>query len=163
MKIRFAQATIPGVKGPQTVDFGAAFKARAMAAGEAPTGCLAPSAPGGRSGAGIAASPSRATAAPSSAPSRTATPSAAVEPAHGSPAAAGAHDAPPPFGEGDVVATKIDSVKVYADAADSSRVVTRVNRNDELVYLGDDRNGFAHVQGAGGEGWIRKLLLTKHP
>ena len=65
------------------------------------------------------------------------------------------------FNEGDVVAAKIDNVKILAEAKDGSKVVGTVNKADDLVYLGHEKDGFLHVQGAAAEGWIKKTLITK--
>ena len=143
-KIRFPQATIPGEKGPQVVDMGVTFKARVMAPGDAPVGCgtgtgSVKAAAGGKSPGG---------ANPQAAPA-TATP-AGTAPTSG----AG-------FAEGDVLLTKIGNVKLFAASNDSAKVTATVNVGDALVYLGQEENGYVHVQGAAGEGWVRKALLNK--
>ncbi|HEY3934398.1 MAG TPA: hypothetical protein VGL65_07235 [Gemmatimonadales bacterium] len=154
--IRFSQATIPGTKGPQVVDFGLAFKARALPAGQALTGCLAPGSPG-RGGVaaatpgGPAASTGRAAPSATALPDRGAAATPAVPPANG-----------PVFAAGDVLTPKIDNVKLMLEAKDSSTVSATLKKGDDLVYLGDDQNGYAHVQGSAAEGWVKKVLLVKH-
>ena len=56
---------------------------------------------------------------------------------------------------------KIGNVKVLAAANDSAKVAATVNLGDALVYLGQEENGYVHVQGSAGEGWVRKALLNK--
>jgi hypothetical protein len=141
-KIRFAQATIPGEKGPQVVDMGVTFKARVMAAGDAPVGCgtgTGRAAPGAKTQGG--ANPAVA---------------AAVATSSGTSQTPG-----PGFAEGDVLLTKIGNVKLFAASNDSAKVTATVNVGDALVYLGQEENGFVHVQGSAGEGWVRKALLNK--
>jgi hypothetical protein len=143
-KIRFSQATIPGEKGPQVVDMGVTFKARVMAPGDAPVGCgtgtgSVKAAAGGRSPGGANPQTAPAIALP-----------AGTAPMQG----AG-------FSEGDVLLTKIGNVKLFAASNDSAKVTATVNVGDALVYLGQEENGYVHVQGAAGEGWVRKALLSK--
>jgi curli biogenesis system outer membrane secretion channel CsgG len=65
------------------------------------------------------------------------------------------------FAEGDVVAPKIDNIKVLAEPKDGSRTVGTVGKADDLVYLGEEKDGFVKVQGSSGEGWIKKALVAK--
>jgi hypothetical protein len=141
-KIRFSQATIPGEKGPQVVDMGVTFKARVMAPGDAPVGC------GTGTGKAATAAKPPGGASPQAVPAVTSAPTAAPIP--------GAS-----FAEGDVLLPKIGNVKMLAAANDSSKVAATVNLGDALVYLGQEENGYVHVQGSAGEGWIRKALLNK--
>jgi hypothetical protein len=141
-KIRFAQATIPGEKGPQVIDMGVTFKARVMPAGDAPVGCGTGT---GKAAAG-AKTPGRAN--PAVAPAGAA--SAGTAPASGAS-----------FAEGDMLLPKIGNVKLFAAANDSAKVTATVNVGDALVYLGQEENGYVHVQGSAGEGWVRKALLNK--
>ena len=141
-KIRFSQATIPGQKGPQVVDMGVTFKARVMAPGDAPVGC------GTGTGKPTTGVKPPGVASPIAAPAVAPPPLAAPIP--------GAS-----FAEGDVLMPKIGNVKMLAAANDSSTVAATVNLGDALVYLGQEENGYVHVQGSAGEGWVRKALLNK--
>jgi hypothetical protein len=141
-KIRFSQATIPGEKGPQVVDMGVTFKARVMAPGDAPVGC------GTGTGKAATAAKPPGGASPQAFPAVTSAPTAAPIP--------GAS-----FAEGDVLLPKIGNVKMLAASNDSSKVAATVNLGDALVYLGQEENGYVHVQGSAGEGWVRKALLNK--
>jgi SH3-like domain-containing protein len=62
--------------------------------------------------------------------------------------------------EGDVVAPKIDGVKVLRTASDTAPVVATVKRTDDLVFLGEEDGNFIKVMGSGGEGWVRKSLVA---
>lgn len=66
------------------------------------------------------------------------------------------------FAEGTVLAAKIDNVKIYAAAKDDAKVVGTVKKTDELVFLGEETDGFLHVQGSTIEGWVKKTLVAKH-
>jgi hypothetical protein len=143
-KIRFSQATIPGEKGPQVVDMGVTFRARVMPPGDAPVGC------GTGTGKGTTGAKTPAGANPPVAPAVAPATNAAAYPAQGAA-----------FAEGDVLLTKIGNVKLFAASNDSAKVTATVNVGDALVYLGQEENGYVHVQGAAGEGWARKALLNK--
>jgi curli biogenesis system outer membrane secretion channel CsgG len=65
------------------------------------------------------------------------------------------------YNDGDVLSPKIDNVKLLADAADGARAVGTVKKADELVFLGEEKNGFVRVQGSAAEGWVKKTLVTK--
>jgi len=141
--VKFAQATLPGMSGHQAVDFGIAFKARLVQAGDAAANCggsrqngsAGTSATNGKGAAGDAAAP-RALAATTPA------------------GAAG-------FAEGDVLTPKIDGVKLLSDARDDAKVAATLKKGDELVYLGKEQNGYIDVQGSAAEGWVKKVLVVK--
>jgi len=61
---------------------------------------------------------------------------------------------------GDVMVPKIAGVKIMKTAADSAAVVATLGRGEEVVYVGEESNGFYKVQGAGGEGWVKKALMN---
>ncbi|MEZ5288346.1 MAG: CsgG/HfaB family protein [Vicinamibacterales bacterium] len=61
---------------------------------------------------------------------------------------------------GDVMAPKIGGVKIMKTAADSAAVVATLQRGEEVVYLGEETDGFYKVQGANGEGWVKKALMN---
>lgn len=61
---------------------------------------------------------------------------------------------------GDVMTPKIAGVKIMKTAADSAAVVATLQRGEEVVYMGEESNGFFKVQGAGGEGWVKKALMN---
>lgn len=62
--------------------------------------------------------------------------------------------------EGDVVAPKIDGVKILRTASDSAAVVATLKRSDDLVFLGEEDGTFIKVQGSGGEGWVKRSLVA---
>ena len=65
------------------------------------------------------------------------------------------------FAEGDVLMPKIDNVKVLADPSDGARTTGTVKKSDELVFLGEEKDGFVKVQGSSAEGWVKKTLVAK--
>ena len=62
---------------------------------------------------------------------------------------------------GDVMMAKIAGVKVLRSPADSAAVLMALSKTDEVLYLGEERNGFMKVTSPLGDGWVKKLLLKK--
>jgi hypothetical protein len=65
------------------------------------------------------------------------------------------------FAEGDVLMPKIDNVKVLAEPQDGARTTGTVKKTDELVFLGEEKDGYVKVQGSSAEGWVKKTLVSK--
>ncbi len=65
------------------------------------------------------------------------------------------------FSEGDVLYPKIENVKLLADASEKSSTVATLKKSEELVFLGEEKDGYLHVQGASGEGWVKRVLVVK--
>jgi hypothetical protein len=61
---------------------------------------------------------------------------------------------------GDVMTPKIAGVKIMKTADDAGATVATLQRGEEVVYLGQESNGFYKVQGAGGEGFVKKALMN---
>ena len=64
-------------------------------------------------------------------------------------------------GEGDVLYPKIENVKLLAAPSNTAAAVATLKKSEELVFLGEEKDGFLHVQGASGEGWVKKVLVSK--
>ena len=65
------------------------------------------------------------------------------------------------FDEGDVLRAKINGVQVLKNPKDGSGVVATLHRDEEVVYLGKEEDGYLKVQSPSGEGWVRKLVVVK--
>lgn len=76
-------------------------------------------------------------------------------------AGGGARVAGAVFNEGDVLGPKIAGVKLMETPDDGAKVVATLARGDDLLVIGEEQNGFVHVQGASGNGWARIILLQK--
>jgi hypothetical protein len=76
-------------------------------------------------------------------------------------AAGGSTKAGAVFHEGDVLAPKIANIKMLADPDDAAKAVATLARNDELVVIGSEKNGYVNVQGASGSGWVKIVLVQK--
>jgi hypothetical protein len=75
--------------------------------------------------------------------------------------AGGAAKAGAVFNEGDIVAPKIANVRLLAQPTDSGKVVATLGRADELVVVGEVKDGYVQVQGATASGWVRVILVEK--
>ena len=65
------------------------------------------------------------------------------------------------FSAGDVIGPKIAGVRLLAQPADDAKIVATLTRNDELVVIGGESNGFVNVQGSSASGWVKIVLVTK--
>ncbi len=65
------------------------------------------------------------------------------------------------YNEGDVLATKLGNVKLLAAPQDAAKAIATLPKGEELVFLGQEKDGFLKVQGSAGEGWVKKLLVVK--
>jgi hypothetical protein len=77
-------------------------------------------------------------------------------------AAGGTRKAGAVFNEGDTLGPKIANVKVYAQPTDTSKVVLTLGRGDEMVVVGEEKDGYVKVETASGVGWVRMTLVQKH-
>lgn len=65
------------------------------------------------------------------------------------------------YNEGDVLGPKIDNIKLMAAPSDAAKVNAQLKKTDDLVYLGEEKDGFLKVQGSAAEGWVKKTLVSK--
>lgn len=73
-------------------------------------------------------------------------------------------DAPKPgavFNEGDVLRPKINGVQVVSAPKEGAKVIGTLQRTDDVVYLGIEEGGYLRVLAPSGEGWVRKLVVSK--
>lgn len=66
------------------------------------------------------------------------------------------------FQTGDVLTGKIGGLKVYADPNKKSKILSSLQKGDELVFTGEEKNGFLAVEGNDGAGWVDKNLVKKN-
>jgi hypothetical protein len=76
-------------------------------------------------------------------------------------AAGGSTQAGEVFNEGDVIVPKIGNVKLFA-GADGVKSIGTVQKGEELVVVGAEKNGYVNVQSGDATGWVKKVLVT-HP
>lgn len=76
-------------------------------------------------------------------------------------AAGGSRKAGAVFNEGDTIGPKIAGVKLYAGASDTSKVLATLGRGDEMVVVGEEKDGYIEVETGSGKGWVRMTLVQK--
>ncbi|HJV74262.1 MAG TPA: glutaredoxin domain-containing protein [Noviherbaspirillum sp.] len=62
---------------------------------------------------------------------------------------------------GDALIGKIPGVQVYVRASKTSPRLLALGKGEEVIYMGEEREGFFRVTSPQGEGWIDKLLAKK--
>jgi curli biogenesis system outer membrane secretion channel CsgG len=63
--------------------------------------------------------------------------------------------------EGDVLLPKIANVPLLKQPKDGSGTLGSLSKADEVLYLGEERDGYFKVQASKGEGWVKKVLMRK--
>ncbi len=76
-------------------------------------------------------------------------------------AAGGTRKAGAVFNEGDTLSPKIAGVKLLASASETAKVVATFARGDEMVVVGDEKDGYIEVESGSGKGWVRMTLVQK--
>ncbi|MEX0733819.1 MAG: CsgG/HfaB family protein [Steroidobacteraceae bacterium] len=76
-------------------------------------------------------------------------------------AAGGTTKAGAVYNEGDVLYPKIAGVKIMGSAADAGATVAMLAKGEELIYMGEEQNGFLKIESAKGGGWVKKILVAK--
>jgi hypothetical protein len=65
------------------------------------------------------------------------------------------------FNEGDVLYPKIGGVKLMGSSADAGQAVATLAKGDEMIYMGEEKDGYLRVESGKGSGWVKKLLVAK--
>ena len=65
------------------------------------------------------------------------------------------------FSEGDVVVPKIANVRLLAPPSDTAKVLATLGRDEELVVIGEMKDGYVNVQGATATGWVKVALVAR--
>jgi uncharacterized protein YgiM (DUF1202 family) len=65
------------------------------------------------------------------------------------------------YAEGDVLSPKIDNIKLLAGPSDASKASGTLKKGEEIVFLGEEKDGYLKVQGSSAEGWVKKSLVAK--
>lgn len=65
------------------------------------------------------------------------------------------------FNEGDTIVPKIGNLKLFAQASDSSKAVATLSKGDEMIFMGEEKDGYLKVESGSGSGWVKKVLVTR--
>ncbi len=63
--------------------------------------------------------------------------------------------------EDDVMVAKIAGAQVLKGPADGSGMLMALSKTDEVLFLGEEKNGYMKLTSPKGDGWVRKVLLKK--
>jgi len=61
---------------------------------------------------------------------------------------------------GEILMARIANVKLYAGPSKDSKVVATLQKSDELIASGDQKNGFVQVDASNFSGWVQKTLVA---
>jgi hypothetical protein len=63
------------------------------------------------------------------------------------------------YKRGDILKPKIGGVQVHVNPNDSSAVVVKLLKEDDVLYLGIEKDGFYKVKSSKGDGWVESIML----
>ena len=61
---------------------------------------------------------------------------------------------------GAVLSGKLQRTKIYAQADKSSNPIAVLSKEDIMIYMGSEQNGYYHVESDNGAGWVSKPLVS---
>ena len=62
---------------------------------------------------------------------------------------------------GDVLWPKINNVKLMGGPSDASGVIAQMQKSEEMIFMGDEQDGFVLVETSYGGGWVKSVLVTR--
>jgi hypothetical protein len=65
------------------------------------------------------------------------------------------------YNEGDTIVPKLGNLKLYSQPAETAGAVTTLSKGDEMIFMGEEQNGFLKVETSNGGGWVKKVLVTR--
>ena len=65
------------------------------------------------------------------------------------------------FNEGDTIVPKLGNLKVFASPSESSKTVATLGKGEEMIFMGEEKDGFLKIESANGGGWVKKVLVTR--
>jgi hypothetical protein len=65
-----------------------------------------------------------------------------------------------PVQEGAMLSPRINNVRVFNDAANTSKVVGTLQKGEELIATGEEKNGFVRVDSSRLSGWVQKTMVA---
>jgi hypothetical protein len=65
------------------------------------------------------------------------------------------------FNEGDTIVPKIGNLKVFNSPGETGKVTATLSKGDEMIYMGEETNGYLKVESGSGGGWVKKVLVTR--
>jgi curli biogenesis system outer membrane secretion channel CsgG len=67
------------------------------------------------------------------------------------------------FRSGDVLSPKISGVSLLGSPLKTSKVLGKLPKNDEVLHLGEEKDGYAKVKSGNlGDGWVELMMMKKN-
>ncbi|MDP1659012.1 MAG: SH3 domain-containing protein [Methylotenera sp.] len=57
--------------------------------------------------------------------------------------------------------SKLGKLKLLSEPSKKSASLGQLAKGDEMVFMGEEKDGFYRVTAINGEGWVDKLLVQK--
>jgi glutaredoxin len=77
------------------------------------------------------------------------------------PAGQPASQAVAAYGAGDLLSVRIARVKLLAEPQPASKAIGQLDKQEEVIYLGDAQGRYLKVKSAAAEGWVDQALVIK--
>jgi hypothetical protein len=65
------------------------------------------------------------------------------------------------YNEGDTIVPKIGNLKVYSSPSDASKPIATLGKGEEMIFMGEEKDGYLKVESSNGGGWVKKVLVTR--
>ena len=65
------------------------------------------------------------------------------------------------FNEGDTIVPKIGNLKLFSQPAENAKTLGTLSKGDEMIFMGEEKDGFLKVESGSGSGWVKKVLVQK--
>jgi hypothetical protein len=76
-------------------------------------------------------------------------------------AAGGQQSSGAAYNAGDSLFPRINNLKLYSGPGSSNSVISQLPKAEELVYMGEETDGFLLIESGQGGGWVQKILIQK--
>lgn len=65
------------------------------------------------------------------------------------------------FNEGDTIVPKIGNLKVFSQPSESAKAVATLSKGEEMIFMGEEKDGYLKIESGSGGGWVKKVLVTR--
>ncbi|HEY0683471.1 MAG TPA: CsgG/HfaB family protein [Steroidobacter sp.] len=65
------------------------------------------------------------------------------------------------YNEGDTIVPKLGNLKVYSSPSDTSKTVATLAKGEEMIFMGEEQDGYLKIESSSGGGWVKKVLVTR--
>lgn len=65
------------------------------------------------------------------------------------------------YNEGDTIVPKLGNLKVYSSPSETSKTVATLSKGEEMIFMGEEQDGYLKIESSNGGGWVKKVLVTR--